>query len=803
MSTYLNFTRIVMFISFFFIALQGYSQVPSDLPDTKEEIMEMTYEELLNLPFEDLIKLADIIGVSTDELLQMILNKEVTTASKSEENIFDSPLSTSMISSEEIKISGATTIEEALRLIPGLIVREKTNGNFDVHIRGLDNIPPGNMLLYSENSMSLVMIDNRVVYNYANGGTFWEALPIGIEDIERIEVIRGPSSALYGPNAVSGVIHFITKKYNESSRHINADVQIGTQNTKIIGLNGGAKIGDDFRFNVYGNYQYRERFQDDFYLFELKRYTSLDSLGILKWPTSGELYERNNVHERFPDPDLGRENYAINLALLYDVNEDINVSLTGGYQNSNSITTPFDNQYYSLTRRTSQTQYADFKAKVYGFNAQVSYMSGPQDVAAKKNAFKYDYSCLDAILEYDYKFKNLRIRPGISYRQANYDDKDYVREELKEGFLNGNKSVNTFSYGIRLDYLAFNKLRFIGALRADKYNYPDKTYLTYQAVASYTMNDKHLFRAVYSRANRSPFVVDLYADYDWRVVETIPVFLPDGAHFYFKGNKALKLATMDMFEIGYRVHPTENIQVDIEAFASRTTDFDLFQLESLNLLVMNTVLISNGAPVNSTSVPYDVTFKYTNSDIVAKQIGVSFDITAVLTKKLYCKLFGTLQETKLENHYPLSLNQNIGIMSANAASVNIPSVTAIDNYLAPGTRTIGLDFGGSNYKPDTSVNATHKATPSFFGGFSMNYTPVKKINSNVNLYYYSKQTLMHSFESMEVDAKMIMNLKISYKFWKESSIYFNARNLLNNKKKEFAFVDDIKGTYLIGVDFRF
>jgi hypothetical protein len=56
---------------------------------------------------------------------------------------------------------------------------------------------------------------------------------------------------------------------------------------------------------------------------------------------------------------------------------------------------------------------------------------------------------------------------------------------------------------------------------------------------------------------------------------------------------------------------------------------------------------------------------------------------------------------------------------------------------------------------------------------------------------------------MEVDAKMIMNLKISYKIWKESSIYFNARNLLNNKKKEFAFVDDIKGTYLIGVDFRF
>ncbi|MGC3978729.1 MAG: Plug domain-containing protein [Paludibacteraceae bacterium] len=89
-------------------------------------------------------------------------------------------------------------------MVPGLIVREKTNGNYDVHIRGNDNMPPKGMFIYSENSISLVMIDGRPVYNYSFGGTFWEALPVDLVDVERIEIIRGPSSALYGPNADFG-----------------------------------------------------------------------------------------------------------------------------------------------------------------------------------------------------------------------------------------------------------------------------------------------------------------------------------------------------------------------------------------------------------------------------------------------------------------------------------------------------------------------------------------------------------------------------------------------------------------------
>ena len=149
----------------------------------------------------------DLFDLSLEELM----NIEIVSASKKSESSFKSPLASTVLTKDEIMASGATTIEEALRLVPGLLVREETNGNFDVHIRGNDNLPPGNFTFYSENSMSLVMIDGRPVYNYINGGTFWESLPISLVDVERIEVVRGPSTALYGPNAVTGAINIITR----------------------------------------------------------------------------------------------------------------------------------------------------------------------------------------------------------------------------------------------------------------------------------------------------------------------------------------------------------------------------------------------------------------------------------------------------------------------------------------------------------------------------------------------------------------------------------------------------------------
>lgn len=170
----------------------------------------MTYEQLLELDFDELMALADKYGVSLDELMQMPFDVQTSSASKKEESVFDSPLSISVLTKEQIRLSGATSIPELLRRIPGVIVREQTPGVFDLHLRGLDNVPPRKFSHFANNSLTLVMVDGIPYYNYTMGGTFWESLPVSLGEIEHIDIIRGASSALYGASAVSGVVNIVT-----------------------------------------------------------------------------------------------------------------------------------------------------------------------------------------------------------------------------------------------------------------------------------------------------------------------------------------------------------------------------------------------------------------------------------------------------------------------------------------------------------------------------------------------------------------------------------------------------------------
>ncbi len=227
---------------------------------TKEQILNMSIEELSELPLEDLMQAVETLGVSSvDELFAMIMNKNVSSASKKEEDSFTSPLSSTVITRDEMRTYGISTIEEAFRLIPGMIVTEKTNGVYDIHMRGLNNIPDNNMFLYTENANTLIMIDGRPVQNYAMGAVNFDMVPIDIEDVERIEVVRGACSALYGANAVSGVINIITEKPTTGSKLISGDIQVGSQSTYVGNIALRKAFNDKFAAGVTFNMQYRER----------------------------------------------------------------------------------------------------------------------------------------------------------------------------------------------------------------------------------------------------------------------------------------------------------------------------------------------------------------------------------------------------------------------------------------------------------------------------------------------------------------------------------------------------------------
>ena len=776
-------TKYIFILILSFFLLSGNSlmaQVKKDISTmTKEEVLKMTYDELLNLPFEDLLKLAEIVGVSADELLEMILNMEVSTASKKAESVFDSPLSTTVITKDEIYASGVNSIPEALRLAPGLIVREKTNGNYDVHIRGNDNVPPGNFSHFAENSMTLVMIDNRIVYNYINGGTFWESLPIGLNDIERIDIIRGPSSALYGPNAVSGVINIITKNPEDKDFNAEVDLKHGNYNTLMAeaGFDGG--IGNKFRYRVSGNYEVRDRYQTDYYAYALQDYVQKDDVvSVFGYPYA------TGGRGTLPTPELAMDRQGVNANLFYDVNSDFKLRFNTGYQESTAQTVFFENLATPFANRYSKTNYADFSADAYGLTAQVSYMWGDQDlsVGMNKPVIAYEMSTLNANIEYLYNLGGfLGIRPGINYQLATYDDSKYVADAkigdpTREGLLNGEQSLSLIGGSLRADYTQIDNLRIIAALRLDKYEKPDDMYFSYQFVASYKLGDKHLLRGVYSRANRSAFIGNVYANfqnplgpqltsdtYPYEVAPGVVLQLPimiDNYYQYYLGNENEKLLTQDMIEIGHRCKIMENLQTDIELFYTKTKDFDaLVQVGAggvRNYIDMTTT------PLPTVHVNYHDSLQYTNLKVNSTQIGGSFSINYMPTKKMLIKAYGTYQKTDLTD------------------------------YLA---------------SDNTIKDIEHKWTPSFYGGLSVNYKPVEKWTLYANLYYMSSQ-VYNRYESPfgengedKIGEKGILNVKVTYNFTETSSFFVSARNLTGNNISEFGFTDEIGTLYTVGLHF--
>lgn len=133
---------------------------------------------------------------------EAVFDETVVTASKAAQNPVDAPNSTSIITEQDIRLSGITKIPELLRRLAGVDIMEVTGAHTEVSLRGFNQ---------RLSNKVLVLVDGRSVYVDLIGATLWGLLSIGVEDVERIEVVRGPGSALYGADAFNGVINIITK----------------------------------------------------------------------------------------------------------------------------------------------------------------------------------------------------------------------------------------------------------------------------------------------------------------------------------------------------------------------------------------------------------------------------------------------------------------------------------------------------------------------------------------------------------------------------------------------------------------
>jgi outer membrane cobalamin receptor len=199
---------------------------------TREEIMQMSLEDLLALPFEDLLNLANKLGVSIDDLLKM----KTTVASKTALTPRETPGIISIITDEEIKAMGARDLTDVLTLIPGIKITYDAQGVVGIQIRGN----------WGFEGKVLFLIDG-LEFNELQYNVFPLFNHIQVDNIKRIEIIRGPGSAIYGGSAELGVVNIITKNGSEING-VQVDASTGITSTinskNTTGLYVGEKIGE-------------------------------------------------------------------------------------------------------------------------------------------------------------------------------------------------------------------------------------------------------------------------------------------------------------------------------------------------------------------------------------------------------------------------------------------------------------------------------------------------------------------------------------------------------------------------------
>jgi iron complex outermembrane receptor protein len=184
------------------------------------------------------------------ESLEDLMNIRITSVSKQEEKVSRTAAAIFVITAEDIRRSGATNIPDLLRMVPGIDVAQINANTWAISARGFNGRFSNELL---------VMVDGRTVYTPTFGGVFWDVLDMPLEDVERIEVIRGPGGSIWGANAVNGVINIITKTAAET-RGAMVEAEGGNLDEGAT-LQYGGSIGAKTDYRVYGKYSDEDHMQ--------------------------------------------------------------------------------------------------------------------------------------------------------------------------------------------------------------------------------------------------------------------------------------------------------------------------------------------------------------------------------------------------------------------------------------------------------------------------------------------------------------------------------------------------------------
>lgn len=463
--------------------------------------------------------------------------RSVVTASRYGQDPIDSPSTISVLTREDIRLSGATSIPELLRRVTGVDLFQITAGGADVSIRGYNR---------ELNNKVLILIDGKSTYLDFTGSTFWSMIPVTLNEISRIEIIRGPGSAVYGANAVTGVINILTKVPGEVEES-QAQLDVGSIAYRQGQLYTSGRSGEHrYRFTAgftqHGRWERRYPEQD------------VDATTLNPLFQNQTLGQNTGLVTGRVDRTFGRMGFA---------------SVSGGLSSGNF-------EYESLSALPSYgISFTDaygrgdlswgilhFRTFWNSNNAETGPWMGVDDEPFP-NVTRLDMDTIDAELEAPIPFStgplDHVLNIGIGYRK-----KRIAIDYLTGGFEDP-KNENHYSFFLN-EQMTYRGFQAVGSLRVDAHPWLDLSetvsprLAAVQRVAPYTS-----VRATAGTAFRAPNALENYSDFELGT----PF---DGGWIHGPGSTDLKAERISTFELGFHDESTDVHVVDAVLFFNHLRD---------------------------------------------------------------------------------------------------------------------------------------------------------------------------------------------------------------------------------------
>lgn len=503
-----------------------------------------------------------ILDLSLEELVET----KVTSVSRHAQKLSEAPAAIFVLTQEDIRRSGATSIPELLRLVPGLSVAALNNNDYAITARGFSGVFANKLL---------VMIDGRAVYAPVFSGVYWDDQDLLLSTIERIEVIRGPGGTLWGANAVNGVINIITKIAKDTQ---GTEIMLGGGNALEgqASVRQGGKLGEESFFRVYA-----KGFQ------------------------TGRTVERDSTEDNFDR--RRRVQGGFRMDAKPNPNDSVTVSLDGytGTEEEGRILADLNPPFSTLVEETGQRSGGNiigrWEHEISPGSDTILQLYFDRVVRDQVDIFLH-INTTDIDFQHHYaKFENHNIVWGTGFRHIS----DYIvaTEPFAASWDPKSKDYNIWNTFIQDDIEVTSQSHFV---LGSKFEHNDFSGFEVQPNARFiwTPGEKHSVWASISRAVRTPSRVDHGINVQF------PGFPGEGGlptYGAFHGDPEFDSESLIAYEVGYRFRPLKTLSFDVATFIN---DYDDLANEKA------------GTPEFSVDPPSLVFPNFRNNGFKAKTYGV-------------------------------------------------------------------------------------------------------------------------------------------------------------------------------------